>query len=48
MEISHEEFAMILGEQNKYENMKESVKNVIEKQEDIELNSVNSKNVTRL
>ena len=42
MEISHEEFITILKEKDKYEKMKENVKNVSEKQENLRLNSVNS------
>ena len=48
MERSNEEFAMILKEKNKYEKMKENVKNVCEKQENMRLNSVNSKKITSL
>ena len=44
MEISHEEFIAIFKEKDKYEKMKENVKNVSEKQENMRLNSVNSKN----
>ena len=43
MEISHEEFIMILKEQGKYEKMKENVSNIIEKQENMRLNNVNSR-----
>ena len=47
MEISHEEFITILKEKDKYENMKENLRNVNEKLEEkpenIRLNSVNSK-----
>ena len=48
MEISHEEFNTILKEKNKYEKMKENVKNVseyiaAEKPENMTLNSVDSK-----
>ena len=43
MEISHKEFVTILNERNKYEKMKENLKNVSEKQENMRLNSVNSK-----
>ena len=42
MEISHEEFITILKEKDKYQKMKENVKNVSEKQENLRLNSVNS------
>ena len=41
MEISHEEFITILKEKDKYEKMKENVRNVSEKQENMKLNSVN-------
>ena len=47
MEISHKEFAAIFEEKNKYENMKENVRNVSEKlekkTENLRLNSVNSR-----
>ena len=47
MEISHKEFAAIFEEKNKYENMKENVRNVSEKlekkPENLRLNSVNSR-----
>ena len=48
MEISHEEFNTISKEKNKYEKMKENVKNVsehivAEKPENMTLNSVDSK-----
>ena len=43
MEISHEEFITILKEKDKYERMKENVKNVSEKEENMRLNGVNSK-----
>ena len=43
MEISHVEFITILKEKDKYERMKENVKNVSEKEETMRLNSVNSK-----
>ena len=42
MEISHEEFNSIIRETQKYERMKEIVKNVSERQENMRLNSVNS------
>ena len=49
MEISHKEFATILKEKDKYEKMKENVRNVSEKldekQENMRLNSVNSKDM---
>ena len=41
MKISHEEFVTVLNERGKYEKMKESSKNVSEKQGNIRLNSVN-------
>ena len=43
MKISHEEFVTVLNERDKYEKMKENLKNVSEKQGNIRLNSVNSK-----
>ena len=43
MEISHEEFNMILKETNKYEEMKENVRRVSEKEENMRFNSVNSR-----
>ena len=43
MEISHEEFNGIIKERQKYERMKENVRNVSEKQENMRLYSVNSK-----
>ena len=42
MEISEEEFLMILNERDKYEKRKENLKNVSEEQENMALNSVNS------
>ena len=52
MEISHKEFTTILKEKNKYEKMKENVRNVSEKleekQENMRLNSVNSRKITCL
>ena len=44
MEISHEEFIMILKEKNKYKKMKENLKNVREKQENMRLSNENSGN----
>ena len=38
MEISHEEFITILKEKDKYEKMKENVRNVSEKQENMNEN----------
>ena len=48
MEISHEEFATILKEKDKYDNMKENVRNISEKlekekTENMQLNSVHSR-----
>ena len=48
MEISHEEFITILKEKDKYERMKENVRNMSEKlekekQKNKRLNNVNSK-----
>ena len=48
MEISHEEFITILKEKDKYEKMKENVRSVSEKQENMRLNSVNSRKITSL
>ena len=42
MEMSHEEFIMIMKGKNKYEEMKENLKNVSEKQENMRFDSVNS------
>ena len=43
MEISHEEFDTILKEKKKYQKIKENVRNETEKQENVRLNSINSK-----
>ena len=43
MEISHKEFIAIFKEKDKYEKMKENVRGVSEKQENLRLNSVNSR-----
>ena len=43
MEISHKEFVTILNERDKYEKINENLKNVSEKQENMRLNSFNSK-----
>ena len=48
MEIIHEEFNSIIREKQKYEMMKENVRNVSEKQGNMRLNSVNSKKITSL
>ena len=44
--MKNEEFIIILKERDKYEKMKENVRNVSEKQENMGLNSVNSKKLT--
>ena len=44
MEISHEEFIMILKEKNKYKNMKENLKNVSKKEDNTRLSNENSRN----
>ena len=50
MEKSHEEFDTIMKEKDKYQKMKENVRNVSEKLEEkpenMRLNSVNSRNIT--
>ena len=43
MEISHEEFIAIFNEKDKYEKMKENLRNENEKQEIMRLSSVKSK-----
>ena len=43
LEISHEEFVKIWKARDKYEKMKENVRIVSEKQENMRLNSINSK-----
>ena len=47
MDISHEEFITILKEKDRYEKMKENVRNISEalegKQENMQLKSVNSR-----
>ena len=48
MEISHEKFITVMKEKNKYEKIKENARNVSEKQENMRLNSVNSKKITEL
>ena len=42
MEISHEECIMIMKGKSKYEEMKENLKNVSEKQENMIFDGVNS------
>ena len=48
MEISHEEFITILKEKDEYVKMKENGRNVNEKQENMRLNSVNSKSLKKV
>ena len=43
MERSHEAFITILNEINKYEKMKENMRNVNEKTKNMRLNSANSR-----
>ena len=43
MEISYEEFVAIIKEKYIYEKMKENLRNVSEKQENMRFNSVNSR-----
>ena len=43
MEISHEEFIAIFKEKGKYEGMEENVRNVSQNEENMGLNSVNSR-----
>ena len=46
MEISHEEFNVIIREKQKYERMKENMRNVSVGQVNMRLNSVNSSKIT--
>ena len=48
MEISPEGFKVIIRKKQKYERMKENVKNASGKQENMRLNSVNSREITSL
>ena len=52
METSHKEFITILKKKDKYEKMKENVRNVCEKleekQENMRVDSVNSRGITSL
>ena len=48
MEISHEDFITIMKEKGKYEKMKENVRNLSERQENMRLNSVNSSKTKKL
>ena len=43
MEISYEEFITMLIQKDKYEKMKENVRSVSKEQENMRLNSVNSR-----
>ena len=43
MEISHKEFDTISKKKDKYEKIKETVRNVSEKQENMRPNSMNSR-----
>ena len=48
MEISHEEFVMILAEKRKYEKMKENVKNASENQENMRLNKAKFEDLEKI
>ena len=48
MKISHVEFNAIIREKQKCEKMKENMRNVNEKQENLRLNCVNSRKITSL
>ena len=48
MEISHKKFNAIIREKQKDERMKENVRNVSGKQENVRLNSVNSRKIKSL
>ena len=48
MEISREEFNAINCEKQKYEKMKENLRNASEKQENMRLNTVNSRKIASL
>ena len=48
MDISHDELITILKEKDKYEKMKDNLRRVSEKQENMRLNSVTSKKITSL
>ena len=45
---NHEKFNAIIREKQKYEKMKENLRKVSEKQENMRLNSVTSKKITSL
>ena len=48
IEISCEEFNAIIREKQKYQRMKENVRNACKKQENMRLNSINLKKTTSL
>ena len=48
MEIIHKEFNTTVRERQKFERMKENVRNIGEKQKNLRLNSANSKKITSL
>ena len=48
MEVSHEELNAIINEKQKYERMRENVRNASEKEENMKLNSVNARKITSL
>ena len=48
MDKSHEEFYAIIREKQKYESMKENIRNASEKQENMRLNIVNLRKKTSL
>ena len=48
MEISHEDFITIMKEKGKHEKMKENMRDLSEKQENMRLNSVNSSKTKKL
>ena len=48
MEIIHKEFNTTVRERQKFERMKENVRNIGEKQKNLRLNSTNSKKITSL
>ena len=47
-DINHEKFNAVIREKQKYERMKENLRILSEKQENMRLNSVNSKKITSL
>ena len=48
METTHEEFNAIIREKQKCERVKKNARNASEKQENMRLNSVNSRKITSL